>query len=54
MDEEGLINAILKAQDENDDDPHAEDPQLGLKASVCVRGAGREGNDEGGQICLTV
>ena len=35
MDEEGLINAILKAQDENDDDPHAEDPQLGLKASVC-------------------
>ena len=34
MDEEGLINAILKAQDENDDDPQAQSLQVGLQVSM--------------------
>ena len=34
MDEEGLINAIAKAQDENDDDPQPQALEMGLQVSI--------------------
>ena len=34
MDEEGLINAIAKAQDENDDDPQPQTLEMGLQVSI--------------------